>query len=95
MRTASLVTDLTISCHRKLDKKILRIQLKSSRQFGHQTVTNDVFENIQNGCGDIPGVNTTTTINDFLRIVDDQPCVSAVFLGRFQNLYYLNVPLYR
>jgi len=38
-----------------------RIQLKSSRRSGHQAVTNDILENIQNGCGDIPGVNTTTT----------------------------------
>ena len=44
----------------------------------------DVFKNIENGCEDISGMNSLTSRDEILKIVDDQPCVSAVSLGRFQ-----------
>ena len=47
----------------------------------------DVFKNIENGCEYISGLNSLTNRDEILKIVVDQPCVSAVSLGRFKITY--------
>ena len=44
-------------------------------------MTGNFYENVQNGCGQINGFNSSTTGEDLYKIVDDEPCVSAVALG--------------
>ena len=57
---------------------------------GNRTVTNDIFINIENGCEDISGLDFSTSKDEIFKIVDAQPCVSAVSLGRFQIHLRLN-----
>ena len=61
------------------------------RDSGNLTVTDDVFENIQNGCGDIPELNPSTSRDEIYKIVDDQPCVSAVCFGWFKIILKLTL----
>ena len=44
-------------------------------------MTDDFYENVQNGCENMTELNSTTTRDELYEIVDDQPCVSAVALG--------------
>ena len=61
------------------------LSFRKRRNARNKTVTNDVFLNIQNGCGDISGLNSSISNDDLFQIVDDQPCVSAVCFGRFES----------
>jgi len=47
--------------------------------------------NIENGCEDISGLDSSTSKDEIFKIVDAQPCVSAVSLGGFQ--IYLRLTL--
>ena len=67
------------------------VSFRKRRNARNKTVTNDVFLNIQNGCGDISGLNTSISNDELFEIVDDQPCVSAVSFARFQNKIFYDM----
>ena len=67
------------------------VSFRKRRNASNETVTNDLFLNIQNGCGDISGLNSSISNDDVFQIVDDQPCVSAVSFARFQNKIFYDM----
>lgn len=60
------------------------------RRQSDRTITNDFFVNVENGCGSIQGLNPSTTRDDLLKIIHNQPCVSAVALGKFQKNNFIS-----